>query len=82
MVDTCGDQESSVKYMKRYKLMSSANWVYYLIKINPRFQEELLKIHFILVSYGNGAEGDPPPSCICLYLSQYLPNPLANATQL
>lgn len=62
--------------------MSSANWVYYSIIINPQFQKELLKIHFILVSYGNDAEGDLTTiMCMCLYLSQYLPNPPANSTQ-
>ena len=68
--------------MKWYKLMSSANWVYYLIKTNAQFQKELLKIHFLLVSCGNDAEGDLITiMCICLYLSLYLPNPLANSTQ-
>lgn len=43
---------------------------------------ELLKIHFVLVSYENDAEGDLATiMCIFLYLSQYLPSPVANSTQ-
>lgn len=47
--------------------MSSANWVYYSARTNPLFPKELLKIHFILVSYGNDAEGDfTTITCICI----------------
>lgn len=60
--------------MKRRKLMSSANWVYYMIITNAWFRWVLrgvVKIHFVLVSYGNSAEGGLTSLvCVGLYVSQ------------